>query len=155
MKKILRWAVAAMTLLVFGSESYAGKDIGKLQPVQVVCMSRSGSEVLLWTDTGQRGSGFTPEEALCDIKSTAPGEIFLDTADYLILTADCVDLLDEMSAIVRPSCSLCLMEGEPDLERVGQFLSVHVPQVTLVKYRAGRMQLQTLKTADGRMSLVS
>lgn len=155
MKKYLRYGLMALVVLFFGAESSGGKDIGKLQPVQVVCMSRIGDELLLQTDTGDQGRGHTPQEALADMKSAAAGEIFLDTAEFLLLTPDCLDILDEMGAVLRPSCSLCLMEGEPNLEQIGQFLALHTPKLTLMEYRAEPGQLQTLKTTDGRMTLVS
>lgn len=155
MKKWLRYGALVLAVLVFGAEPSAGKDVGKLQPVQVVCMSRAGTDIILWTDTGDRGAGPTPEDALQAMKSAAAGEIFLDTAEHLLLTADCLDILAEMGAQLRPSCSLCLMEGQPDMENVGQFLSLHTPAITLMEYRAGLRQLQTLKTIEGRMSLVS
>jgi hypothetical protein len=60
-----------------------------------------------------------------------------------------------MTTYLRPSCGVCLEDGETDLEQVGLFLRQHTPEITLMKYRAGDRALQTLVTREGRMHLVS
>lgn len=155
MKKLLRSAAILLLVLILGTDASGAKDVATLQPVQVVCMTRAGETVILWTDTGDQGMGATAALALECMRSGAAGEIFLDTAEYLLLTEDCLHILEEMNRILRPSCNLCLMEGTPDLEKVGQFLRLHSPDATLMAYRAGKGQLPTLKTEDGRMTLVS
>ena len=155
MKKWLWLSAAFIAVAVVGTKPSAGKDVAKLQPVQVVCLSRSGDDITVWTDTGDWGAGATLKAAVENMKMAATGEIFLETADYLLLTPDCRAVLGDAGVFLRPSCSICLLEGEPDMERIGQFLELHAPEVTMMEYRAGRHRLQTLKTIDGRMSLVS
>lgn len=149
-----KW-VALLAAAILIKTPSAGTDIGKLQPVQVVCLTRAGDGVAVWTDTGDRGTGPDLKTAVEDMKARATGEIFLETADHLLLTPDCLELLEEASELLRPSCTLCLLEGEPDMEQIGQFLKIHPPAVTLMEYRAGWGQPQTLKTGEGRMTLVS
>lgn len=155
MKKWLLILAALLGILTMGTESTAGMDVGKLQPVQVLCLRRMGRDVIVWTDTGDRGTGADLKAAVEDMKRSASAEIFLETADHLLLMPDCIDLLQDAAHFLRPSSTLCLLEGEPDMERIGQYLQVHAPQVTLMEYRAGLQKLQTLKTTDGRMALVS
>ena len=146
---------ALFVVAVLGSRPSAGTDVGKLQPVQVVCLARTNGNVMVCTDTGDCGTGADLKTAVEDMKACAAGEIFLETADHLLLMPDCLELLEEAAVLLRPSCTLCLLEGEPNLEQIGQFLDLHAPKVTLMEYRAGWGKLQTLKTTDGRMCLVS
>lgn len=150
------WYFAILAAAAFlGARSGPGQDVGKLQPVQVVCVYREVDAVVVQTDTGDCGVGETLRAATENMNAAAAGEVFLETADHLLVAPDCVDLIGEAMELLRPSSTLCLMEGQPDLTRVGQFLQSHQPEVTLVHYRAGRCDLQTLKTENGRMTLVS
>lgn len=155
MKKWLLYAALIGAVALLAAKPSAGTDIGMLQPVQVVCLSRTGDDVSVQTDTGDWGTGKNLRAAVEHMKAGAAGEVFLDTADHLLLSPDCQDLLSEADGLLRPSCTVCYMEGQPDLERIGQFLRHHTPAITLMGYRAGRRDLQTLLTEDGRMTLVS
>lgn len=155
MKKWLWFLAAFLVVAMVGTKPSAGKDVAELQPVQVVCLGKSGDNIAVWTDTGDWGMGLTLDAAVEDMKMAAAGEVFLETADYLLLMEDCLLLLEDVAAYLRPSCSLCFMQGEPDLNRIGQFLRTHVPEITLIEYNAGIRKLQTLKTEKGRMYLVS
>jgi hypothetical protein len=142
-------------IAALSGKTAAGTDIAKLQPVQVVHLSCSEGQVVVRTDTGDWGMGETLKDALRNMMAASPQEIFLDTADYLLLSENCIDLLPAMMRYLRPSCAVCLSEGAPDMGQVGAFLQHHAPKATLVRYRAGVRQLQTLVTREGRMELVS
>lgn len=155
MKRWLWYVLIIGAVAVLSGKSSAGKDIGTLQPVQAVRLSCLRAQVCVETDTGDVGVGEDLKAALEGMKQSASGEIFLDTADYLIISPACVDLLPAMTAYLRPSCAVCLEEGETDMEQVGQFLQQHTPEITLMEYRSGERDLQTLVTWEGRMHLVS
>ena len=155
MKKWMWYSAAVLAVVLFGAGSSAGTDVGNLQPVQIVRLGRSGSQIAVWTDTGDWGTGLTLEAAVKSMQMAATGEIFLETADHLLLSADCLDLMEDAMDFLRPSCSVCLLDGEPDLGQVGAYFQIHIPQVTLMEYRAGMHQLETLKITNGRMALVS
>ena len=55
---------------------------------------------------------------------------------------------------LRPSCCVCLEEGQPDMTRVGQFLQIHTPEITMNDYLAGVTDLPTLLTTKEGMQLV-
>lgn len=155
MKRWLWYVVIIGVVAALSGKTSAGTDIGTLQPVQTVRLSCVRGQVCVETDTGDMGIGEDLKSALNDMKNSAVGEIFLDTADYLIVSPACVDLLPAMTTCLRPSCGVCLEDGETDLEQVGLFLRQHTPEITLMKYRAGEHALQTLVTREGRMHLVS
>ena len=154
MKKWLWFLAAFLVVATVGMQPSAGKDVAKLQPVQVVCLGKYGDSFAVWTDTGDWGTGATLDDAVENMKMAAVGEVFLETADHLLLMEDCMDLLEDVTAYLRPSCSLCLIRGEPDMKRIGQFLQAHAPEVTLMEYRAGMKKIQTLKSEEGRVNLV-
>ncbi len=154
MKKWLGYLAVIAAVAFLSGKGSAGTDIGTLQPVQAVMVTAQGSQILIETDTGDMGLGETVDAAIGNMKATSAYEIFLDTADYLLIEDGCIPLLSELDAHLRPSCSVCLLAGEPDLEAVGQFLQTHKPEVTLRRYLAGQTALPTLRTQQGRMELV-
>lgn len=153
MKKWLAYLIVIGAVAFLGGKG-AGKDIGKLQPVQTVVVSAQNGQVQIQTDTGDLGLGQTVADAIENMEGTSAYEIFLDTADYLLIEPGCASLLSELTAHLRPSCTICLTDGGPDLETVGKFLQRHEPEVTLQHYRAGRRDLPMLRTREGRMELV-
>lgn len=155
MKRWLWYLVAVAAVALLSGKPSAGQDIGKLQPVQTVYLTASDEMVLLQTDTGDWGSGETLADAVQDMKMSAVGEVFLETADYLLVSPQCVGMIPTVMEHLHPSCSVCVAEGKPDLEQVGAFLEHHAPRMTLTRYRAGERGLQTLITQEGRMELVS
>lgn len=155
MKRWLWYIGIVAAVAALSGKTAAGTDIGKLQPVQVVRLSCSQGQVCVETDTGDFGYGENLKAALADMKNAASTEIFLDTADYLIVSPECVDLLPAMMQHLRPSCSVCMEDGKPEMEQVGGYFKQHAPDITLMNYRAGERDLPTLVTRGGRMSLVS
>lgn len=155
MKRWLWYVIIIGAVAALSGKSSSGKDIGTLQPVQTVRLSCISGQVLVETDTGDLGVGEDLKAALEDMERTSSGNVFLDTADYLIVSPVCTDLLPAMAAYLRPSCALCMGEGEINMEQVGLFLQRHTPDITLMKYRAGDRELQTLLSQEGRMYLVS
>lgn len=155
MKRWLYYIVIVIVVAALSGNTSAGSDVGKLQPVQVVRVTRQDGAVVLETDTADRGVGARLSSALADMKRAASAEIFLDTADHLVVSPECEGLIPELMAYLRPSCAVCVGEGEVDMEQVGAFLEIHKPEVTLMRYRAGETDLPILVAREGRMELVS
>lgn len=153
MKRWLYLAALAAAVLVLGDRS-AGVDIGKLQPVQVVAMSYRDGQICLRTDTGDMGLGRDLDSALADMKERAAAQIFLDTAEHVIVAPACEDLIGGLAGILRPSCAICMGQGV-DLPQAAAYLQVHKPQTTLMEYRAGDRTLPTLIQMEEGMVLVS
>lgn len=149
------WYCAAIVLAaVWGGLPFSGTDVAKLQPVELIRVSKDRGQILVETDTGDRGTGSNLAGAFADLKKTANGHIFLDTAAYLLVTSETENLLSEISDYLRPACFVCLEQGNAELERVSDYLSAHEPEVSLRDYRAGERQIPTLITREGRMCLV-
>lgn len=149
------WYLAALILVaILCGMPFERTDVAQLQPVQVVQVSHDGGQVVVQTDTGDIGTGATLYAAFEDLKQTTPGYVFLETAEYLLLTEDARALIPELTEYLRPGCGVCVVMGEADLQAVAQYLSAHPLQVTLRICRADQAHLPCLIVhKDGRLTL--
>lgn len=133
-----RWLYLLGALILIGILSrlpHPARDIAKLDPVRAVYITIENDRMYLETDTGDAGSGWDLTEAAQQMKAAAAGEIFLETAEYLILDPKVV-VTEEFYALLRPSCRVCYSEAAPDLPLAAEYLSVHEPELTLARIRA-------------------
>ena len=94
MKRLLLY-IAALTLLLLADR---GTDLGSLRPVELVQLTEEKGILVLKTDTGDSGWGLTLGQAVAKLKETTPGQIYLDTADYLLLE-EIIVVLIQLSAV--------------------------------------------------------
>ncbi len=153
MRRIGYLVLAAVILL--GGKGGTGTDIAQLRPVEVVVVGQKDGQIRIQTDTGDGGIGPDVTMAIDNLKNTAPAEIFLDTAEYLLIERECLGELPNLMNHLRPSCGVCILEGEPDLEQTARYLNIHPPKVTLSRYQAGERRLEVLVIKEGVMELVS
>ena len=137
---------------IFGPASFRGTDIAKLAPVEVVWLSERDGQVSLKTDMGDFGVGEDMQAALEDMKASASGTVFLDTADYLIVEQGREELLEQAYTFLRPSCMICVAEKMPDLEVAAEYLSAHEPELTLREYRVDKGEIPELVEQEGRFA---
>jgi len=128
MKKIILYSLLLGAALLLPVQ---GVDVGKLLPVELISFSREEDALTITTDVGAAGTGATIKEAVADMKATASGIVFLDTADYLLIK----DLTDEevetLKDHLKPSIRICSTSGEIDLPKACEYLRVHKPQQRL------------------------
>ncbi len=146
------WIPLAVLLLLL---PFQGNDVGKLRPVELVTMGREGGDVVLETDTGDTGRGEDPMAALKDLKRSAPGALFLDTADYFLVTREVENLLPELSGVLRPAVEVCVFQEGTDLEDAAEYLRAHSPEVTLLAWRTQGKALPELRKEGGEYRLVN
>ena len=129
MKRILSPILLLTTAGLLFALPYQSRDVGQLLPVETALLSLEDHTVTLETDLGLTGRGATLEEAVADLKAQAPGSLFLDTGNVVLLRPSALDLLPELERadFLRDSCTLCLAEGDLDLPRVGAYLRAHKP----------------------------
>ena len=149
-----KWPVLiAGAVLVLILSPFRGTDIGKLRPAQWVYLSRQEDTVCLETDTGDRGEGTDVLSALEDLRRTAPGELFLETADYALVSREALRDLPQLRNVLRSGVEVCLAEREPD-ENTAAYLQTHSPSLTLRGYFSGGGELPVLAAEEGRWMLV-
>ena len=148
-----RWPIFAAALAVVLLLPSRTKDVGDLLPMELLYIYKEDNRIHAETDTGEAGVGDTLAQALEDLKATAPGEVFLETADYLIVTKDTVPLLPQLTKVLRPATEVCL--GVNADTQAAAFLAAHKPGVTLQDCRSGGQALPTLIKTEERYRLVS
>lgn len=150
-----RWILyAAVVLLLLALAPVEKTDIGQLIPVELLYVYKEEGKTVAETDTGCLGRGANLEKAIEDLHATAEGELFLETADYLIVTKDTQALIPELGAYLRPGTQVCL--GINMDAQAAAYLAAHSPQVTMNDIRAGKETLPVLvKIEEGRYCIAS
>lgn len=126
--------------------------LGKMKPVETVSVREEEGLLVIETDTEDMGVGNTIEEALKDLKETTAGNLYLDTATYLLVDQATFELIPELATQLKGTVRICMQSGETDLKLAGEYLREHIPIMELRKWRKG-IQLQVLECENGRMKL--
>lgn len=122
MKRILLYtALLAATLLVPVERS----DVGKLRPIETVSVYKENDWVVLRTDTDDVGIGATAAQALQNMKDSASGIIYLDTAAYLLVDKNAQDAAEELRDALKDKVQLCLATKEIEPADATKYLSAH------------------------------
>jgi hypothetical protein len=135
MKKWLLPAIVLAAVAVFSRLPHPARDIADLKPVRAVYIHMEGRTLHIETDTGDSGAGADLMEAHEALRAKADGEIFLDTAEFLILDPK-VPITGEIFALLRPDCRVTFTDAPPNLEKAAAYLSQHPPRLTLARLRA-------------------
>lgn len=144
---------AILAAVLLSGEKAAGTDIGKLEPTRVLLIESQGGAVAVSTDAGHWGLGEDLTDAVDDMQHSASGVVFLDTVEYLLLSPSAVNRFEEVSALLRNSCQLCLVYGVEDLEAAGDYLAIHQPGITVGDCRKNTCVLPVLYMEGDRMKL--
>lgn len=99
-------------------------DVAKLEPVQTVAVYMNDVDVVLETDTGNKGEGTGVEAALADLEENTPGVIYLDTAQYLLVSERAISYVDSLRKYLSPSVMICLWDENGSVKDAAQYLDV-------------------------------
>lgn len=99
-------------------------DVAKLEPVQTVAVSMEDGTVILETDTDNTGRGVDAAEALQNLEDTTPGVIYLDTAEYLLVTEAALDCVDTLRSSLSSSVRVSLWDGEGSVKTAAKYLGI-------------------------------
>ena len=161
------WAVPAVLALLAALRllTPAATDAAELLPVTVLRVRAAGDAVEVLCDAGDdacTGRGETLDAALDELCASAPGTLFLQTAEHILITPDARHILPEavVSRRLRPAARVYYLQGgAPELSRAGDFLRAHGGGARLTDVRAallgaeGAPEIATLVCAQGRMRL--
>ena len=147
MKRVLVYIAALIAALVIPLK---GTNIGKLQPVGLVQLYREGNMIIIVTDTGDSGIGDTVDAAFENLEETTSGIVFLDTADFLLVSKSATDAIDALGMYLKPSVRICYAEPDIDPVQAADYLSVHRPMVRL-KDREDHNNADVLSRENGRL----
>ena len=157
MKKLLFVLLAAAVLGALGLLPFRAVDAAKLLPVKTVIVTKSGETYTVDIGAGVRAVGRSLREALNRLREEVTGEVFLPTAEQVIITEpgdEAVEAVAEESEF-RPAAGIYRTpEPFPDAEALGAYLESHPSNVTILDVRAALALGQTprvpvIRAADG------
>ena len=129
-----------------------GTDVGELLPVELITVTREDGVVVVAADTGDAGRGDTIAEAMKDLRGGASGEVFLETADYLLLSEDFWGSQESLSGWFRPGTLVYAVKEQVDAEKAAEYLRCRTGGVPLNRLR-NTAPLETLVQSGGRVKL--
>ena len=121
MKRILIYILIMAAVLLVPLER---TDVADLHPVQTVALYKTPEGYRIETDTEDAGSGKTVDSAYADLIETTPGIIYLDTADYFLVSESALPGMEDIDKYLKNGVKVCAVVGEGDLKVVSKFLSV-------------------------------
>ena len=122
MKRIVLYCLILAGVLLIPVER---TDISSLEPIQAVWMYKDGENLTLQTDTDDTGTGRTAQEALSEMKYHSSGIVYLDTAEFLLVSSSAIEYIAEMKSILKGSVKICLWEGEGELSEAAAYMQAH------------------------------
>ena len=146
MKRLLLY-IAALTLLLLADR---GTDLGSLRPVELVQLWERNGILILETDTGDRGWGLTIDQAVAKLKETTPGQIYLDTADYLLLEEGTEQYLPQLHDYMKKGTRMAYSVEGLNLRDAAAYLRIHKPSRDI---RRWRKPAEKLVLEAGRINL--
>lgn len=149
MRRILLYIIVLAVLLVVPAK---GADVGKLRPVETIAIYKEDDAYVIATDTGDLGRGADLIKALQSLKATTPAIIYLDTADYLLVSEQALEEIEALDGKLRNSVQLYLFKGKVNLKDASKFLRVHGDGPSLKAYEKG-VKLQTLDCQEERIRI--
>ena len=157
MKKLMFILFAGAAFWAMGLLPFRATDAARLLPVKTVVVTRSGDQYVVDIGAGVRAAGRTLSEALERLKEEITGEIFLPTAEQVIITepaGETVEAVAEETAF-RPAAGIYRTPAAaPDPEALGAYLASHTSNYTILDARAALAagetpELPRIVPADG------
>ena len=121
MKRVILYCLILGALFFAPVES---AEVAKLEPVQAVWMYMKEDQIVLETDTEDKGSGATVEEALKDMKRKSAGIIYLDTAQFVLITG-AEQQIPALTSYIKGSARLCRWDGKGELSEAVKYADAH------------------------------
>ena len=100
-------------------------NVAQLLPIRAVAVYAEDGVVVLETDTKHLGRGETAEKALENLKVNTPNVVYLDTAEYLMVSNDTVNCVQELRDYLKPSVKVCVCDAAGRVEYAAEYLEIH------------------------------
>lgn len=111
-------------------------EIANLEPIQAVWMYTENGTVFLETDTEDKGSGGTVADALADMKRNSSGIIYLDTAQYLLVSTSAMQNISAVQPYLKDSARLCIWDGQGDISNAAKYAESHKIGIKIGKWKS-------------------
>ena len=160
MKKLLLFAAAVAAAGLMGWLPAEPRALGDLRPVEALVVSEENGTVTVDGGKGMLGRGRTWAEAVEDLRLTANGDAFLDTAGHIILKETALGRMEEVldDRSLRPAARVYLGLGDPTADGAVEYLQGRQGSVTIRDLQAAWLEGRTvtlpgLVEEDGRYRL--
>ena len=100
-------------------------DVAKLLPIEAVAVYTEAGAVVLETDSGDKGRGADAHQALQDLINTTPAVVYLDTAEFLLVSEAAVAEVESLRAYLKSSVKVCVCEAAEHVTDAVDYLEVH------------------------------
>ncbi len=149
MKRFLLYAAILILLFLI---PVGGTDVARLRPVETVMVYAQDGEIVIRTDTKDFGTGKDSLAAFKNLEATTPGIIYLDTADFLLVTEDALDEIDSLRKYLKKDVQLYCFAGDVDPADASRYLSIHGNGPKLKSWQPGQT-LPVVTAAEKRLIL--
>lgn len=127
-----RAALAVLALALLFGRPFRARQTKLLLPVQSVQVEQREGGVYLLTEAGEStGADFCA--AVTALRESAPGVVFLDTAQYLVLCGEAEGAQIASSGLLRPNVQVYRAQGCRDPEALRPWLAAHESGLTLAQ----------------------
>lgn len=131
MRVIIYIVILALTFLV----PVERVDVANLLPIESVAVYIDGDVVVLETDTKDIGRGESVTEALQNLKDVTPAVVYLDTAEYLLISEDAASQVDGLREYLKPSVKVCICDAKGNVKEAAKHISIHGKTVPLREWK--------------------
>lgn len=131
MKKVLYAAI--LIALLFAPVNRV--EAGKLLPVRAVAVYTSDGQIVLETDAEYKGQGQNLEEAMNQLIINTPAIVYLDTAEYLLVSKDAEKWIPQLERYFKPSVKVCVCDAEGNVADAAEYVDVHREITKLRRWR--------------------
>lgn len=99
-------------------------DVAKLEPVQTIALRLTDGEIELETDTGNKGRGKNIADAVNDLEEKTPGVIYLDTAQYLLVTEEASPHVETLRHYLQTETLVSMWDGSASVKSAAKYLDI-------------------------------
>jgi len=114
-------------------------NVGELVPIEAVAVYMYKDSVVLETDAEHTGYGKNAEEALESLKKNTAAVVYLDTAEYLLVSQDAVSQVEGLRPYLKPSVRVCICEAKGKVKDAAKYIEVHQKLPKLKDWQAEEM----------------
>lgn len=128
---------AAVLLIILCGLPFQEHETARLLPMKTVQVELTADGVHLVSEIGE-GSGANWNAAVQNLRANAPGEVFFDTAEQLILCDRAVTIVPEIleDGTLRPAAQVYRADALQEPEGLNDYLAAHESALTLGALRA-------------------
>ena len=100
-------------------------DVAKLLPIEAVAVYMDAGDVVFETDTEHKGRGVDVTKAIENLKENTSAVVYLDTAEFLMVSEDALIEMDALRKHLKPSVKLFVGDAREKVKQTAKYLEVH------------------------------